>query len=217
MINIQGKVSFGPNMVKDGLILALDAANPKSYSGTGSQWNDLSGSGAHAIMSGTPSYVSNGLLSYWDFTDGNEFASVNISQEYRDIFIILDSNTLGNFETIFSVYTNEDNGLRMLSSSLRVEGSADGGDWHYLTETDVFINGQFDSTGVDLSTKWNFLRAYRANNSGAFGTSFRYEIGGGFSNRNLNAYIAAIWCYDRKLTNDEVIQNYNAQKNRFGT
>ena len=40
----------GPKIVTDGLICYLDAANRKSYSGSGSTWNDLSGNGNHATL-----------------------------------------------------------------------------------------------------------------------------------------------------------------------
>ena len=33
----------GPNIVQDGLVLALDAGSTRSYPGTGTTWYDLSG------------------------------------------------------------------------------------------------------------------------------------------------------------------------------
>lgn len=36
-------ISGGPNIVENGLVLALDAADKNSYSGSGTTWNDLSG------------------------------------------------------------------------------------------------------------------------------------------------------------------------------
>ena len=39
-------VNYGtPLIVQDGLVLHLDAANIKSYPGSGTNWNDLSGNG----------------------------------------------------------------------------------------------------------------------------------------------------------------------------
>ena len=38
-------LSHSPNIVTDGLVLCLDAANPRSYPGSGSSWLDLSGNG----------------------------------------------------------------------------------------------------------------------------------------------------------------------------
>jgi hypothetical protein len=42
----------GPKIVTDGLVLCLDAANSKSYPGTGTAWNDLSVLGIVVIMGG---------------------------------------------------------------------------------------------------------------------------------------------------------------------
>ena len=38
-------ISYNTSIVRDGLVLHLDAANPKSYPGTGTVWKDLSGNG----------------------------------------------------------------------------------------------------------------------------------------------------------------------------
>ena len=53
----------GPKIVTDGLVLYLDAANPKSYPGTGTIWNDLSGNGNNAIKN-NGSY--NNTTKYWE-------------------------------------------------------------------------------------------------------------------------------------------------------
>lgn len=50
----------GPKIVTDGLVLCLDAANRKSYPGSGSTWYDLSGNGNHATLNGT-NFISDHL------------------------------------------------------------------------------------------------------------------------------------------------------------
>lgn len=40
----------GPNIIKDGLVMYLDAANTKSYPGTGNTWYDLSGNGNNTTI-----------------------------------------------------------------------------------------------------------------------------------------------------------------------
>ena len=35
-------VHGGPNIVEDDLVLCIDAANAKSYTGTGTAWTDIS-------------------------------------------------------------------------------------------------------------------------------------------------------------------------------
>ena len=47
---------YSPKISSDGLILALDAANPKSYPGSGNTWYDLSPNNNHAAANG---FVSN--------------------------------------------------------------------------------------------------------------------------------------------------------------
>ena len=48
--------SIGPKIVDENLIFYVDAANEKSYPGSGNTWFDLSGSGNHAELSGTWSH-----------------------------------------------------------------------------------------------------------------------------------------------------------------
>jgi hypothetical protein len=50
----------GPNIVTDGLVLCLDATNPKSYPGIGTDWYDLSGHNNHASLAQftSPEYIT---------------------------------------------------------------------------------------------------------------------------------------------------------------
>jgi hypothetical protein len=59
-------VEYNPRIVTDGLVLCLDAANPKSYPGSGVTWSDLSRSGNHAtFVNGTSfSSTNNGIISF---------------------------------------------------------------------------------------------------------------------------------------------------------
>ena len=60
-------ISGGPKIVTDGLILCLDAANPKSYSGSGSTWTDLSGNNNNFTINGS-TFNSEG---FFNFVDNN--------------------------------------------------------------------------------------------------------------------------------------------------
>jgi hypothetical protein len=61
-------VFYGPKpIITDGLILCLDAANPKSYSGSGTTWTDLTGNGHNGTIDGA-TFNTNGLL-YFDGTN----------------------------------------------------------------------------------------------------------------------------------------------------
>jgi len=208
----------GPHIITDGLILSLDAASTRSYPGTGTTWYDLSGQNAHAEAVNMPTWNSNG---YFEFDGTNdEFHSVDMSQEYRDLFFVFESTKSSGLHMLFGRHDNQDDSLRIEGDSLRTAANVDVNDWQYGAIADVFINGEFDALAngpYDLSAKLNFVRSYRSNNSG-FGNSFRYEISSSLASslRKLKGNLALILCYNRKLSNAEVTQNYNALKSRFG-
>jgi len=206
----------GPRIVTDGLVLSLDAGSERSYPGTGTTWYDLSGQGAHAEAVNMPTWNSNG---YFEFDGTNdELHSVDISQEYRDLFFVLETDKSSGLHMLFGKHNDQDDSLRFEGNSLRTSANIDANDWQYNSVSDVFINGQADALAggnYDMSGKMNFVRSYRSNDSG-FGTSFRYEISSSFNARRLKGNLALILCYNRKLSDAEVTQNYNALKNRFG-
>ena len=49
---------YSPRIVTDGLILYLDAANTKSYPGTGTAWYDLSGNSHNGLLVNSPTFSS---------------------------------------------------------------------------------------------------------------------------------------------------------------
>jgi hypothetical protein len=53
--------SVAPNIVTDGLVLYLDAANTKSYPGSGTTWFDISGNNNHVTLYNGAAY-SNGII-----------------------------------------------------------------------------------------------------------------------------------------------------------
>lgn len=66
-------LGHGTSIVRSGLVLNLDAANPKSYPGSGTAWRDLSGNGNDFTLVGTTySSSNNGSLV---FSGGNSYAS----------------------------------------------------------------------------------------------------------------------------------------------
>ncbi len=50
--------NYSPKIITDGLVLCLDAANTKSYSGSGTTWSDLSKSGNDGILTNGPTFNS---------------------------------------------------------------------------------------------------------------------------------------------------------------
>jgi len=70
--------SNGPKMITNGLVLCLDAANPRSYTNGNSVWNDLSNNGNNGTLTNGPTYnteskgsiVFDGVDDYVSFLGG---------------------------------------------------------------------------------------------------------------------------------------------------
>ena len=72
----------GPNLITDGLLLHLDAANTKSYPGSGTTWTDISGEGINASIDGSSYNSGNGW--YFDFGGGNDNVKVPMTGDVND-------------------------------------------------------------------------------------------------------------------------------------
>ena len=71
-------LSHSPSIVTNGLVLALDAANPKSYPGTGTTWFDLSGNNQHLTLYNSPTF-SSGSMGELLFSGSNDYARIRNS------------------------------------------------------------------------------------------------------------------------------------------
>ena len=67
-------LAHSPRIVTDGLILALDAGNTKSYPGSGDTWTDLSGNSNNATRTNSSEVVYNSS-GWFDWTDGPGYDS----------------------------------------------------------------------------------------------------------------------------------------------
>ena len=54
-------INYNPRTVTDGLVLALDAGNTKSYPGIGTDWFDLSGNGNDGTLTNGPGYSGDAI------------------------------------------------------------------------------------------------------------------------------------------------------------
>src|SRR6056300_758964 len=62
--------AHSPKIVTDGLVLALDAGNPKSYPGSGTVWRGKSGNGNNGTLTNGPTFSSdNGGAIVFDGAD----------------------------------------------------------------------------------------------------------------------------------------------------
>ena len=72
-------LGHGAGIVRSGLVLHLDAANRKSYPGSGTVWNDLSGNGNHGTLINGVSHsnLNNGRFTFDKVNDTVSVPSIN--------------------------------------------------------------------------------------------------------------------------------------------
>jgi len=217
---------YGPSIVTDGLVFYVDAANGNSYPGTGTTWSDLVG-GNDGTFSATPTTDSgNGGSIVFDGVDDYGFAPIA-------------PTTASNFTWISTFETPDiSNTFRLVNN----RGNTGGGIWIQGESTYVrlvigtisaydisfnFSNDQIytvavvvNGTNYELYVNGVYQNNITISSSRTDSNSNNYYFAAGLT---ANGAVAA-WAnqqvyfysyYNRALSADEVLQNYNALKNRF--
>jgi hypothetical protein len=211
-----GRISYYGNIVKDGLILNLDAAKKDSYAGSGTVWNDLSGNSNHATLINSPTYSTLGGGSIlFDGTNSYATGSIQNSSTFTiNIWARNINNTIGGGfistgtspSTAFNTFIQIGGGSRpfqFLGANLLTAATTN--QWVMLTgvQTDTTQQLYINGSSANTATATTVLGDY-------------YNIGRRTDGVYLNTYIATAQIYNRNLSATEIQQNYNAQKSRFG-
>jgi hypothetical protein len=224
-------MNFGPSIVTDNLIFAVDAANPDSYVNGSTTWNDQTvNQNNGTLINGATFDSSNGGSIVFDGTDDYvQFPQNTAGQFTRDVmsfeaWVLLDSmaSTYPIIVQDKSVYNHAD-GIQIYAQSsspkLIVRGGGGVGitsastfalgQWHHFVFTfnstiaQIYINGQLDKIGTIGAVTGNSTYDMYLGN---YGGANLYEWDG---------KMASIKIYHKVLSSAEVLQNYNALKNRF--
>ena len=228
---------YGPRIVTDGLALYLDAANSKSYPGSGSTWYDLSGNNKHFTWFATPSFTSVGIPYF--STLGNRCSGpasnsfgINNTSGYT-IFLMCMQNSLVQ-TSAFKFYSTVSGGRGIFSHCTWNDDNVyfdQGGCCSSNTRTSVASGGSqtwniwtfrrlansstrtISKNGVTLTTNSNAALNIDLTTTGVdIGSSDEY----GGNSSTWNARLQGFTVYNRGLTDIEILQNYNAIKGRFG-
>jgi hypothetical protein len=216
-------IAYNTSIVRNGLVAQLDAANPKSYPGTGTTIIDLSGNGANGTINGTISYVNAGSASYWNFSTASDsnYISSSLAQSYIDCTFVLYPDFSLSSGIVGLVATSApaalgDRSLRFATGtpwSLAARNPGNSNDWAYPSATNYYVNGVASNT---LVSGWNIFGGARTNLS-SFPSTWSYFIGSsGYTGRSFQGRIAACYMYNRVLTAAEQLQNFEALRGRYG-
>lgn len=214
----------GPKIVTDGLVCYLDAANKKSYPGTGDTVYDLSGNGRNGTRAGSakPSWNSDGYFSFTGGVTGNNYTRIDTSNPATsELTVEVFYRPTGNTGTIFRQYQDD-----FHITGNRVSAGNAYSDYMLNPSTSNGLN-----VWVYNAITWynnTTLRFYKNGIQTAAGNRSTPDTDGiaagtvRIGTRN-DAYsehyvgdLALYRFYTRTLSADEILQNYNATKGRFG-
>lgn len=231
----------GPQpIVTNGLVLALDAANQKSYVSGSTIWRDLSGNGNNGTLLSGSTYSSekggnivfdgnddvvngniNGSIFTGSFTQSSWVYKLNANQNWQGVF----SNSVGINYTYLMTFGNGSVAAPYNSVGANQVGISEAGIFLDIgTHINKWLNIIITKTGSTLNIycyKDGILLQNSGTinwNGGNFSTTNNYLLGRhwiGGSVANLQGNIANTLLYNRVLTAAEIQQNYNALKSRF--
>jgi hypothetical protein len=229
---------YSPKIVTDGLIIALDAANVKSYSGSGTTWTDLSQNGRNGTLVNGPTFDSaNGGNIVFDGTNDvvrvvnpttvitadspltvSTWVKVNSSGQ-AIVDTINDSTTWDGWGLWANGPSNRFRWLLLKQYSIpgpAIElflnsNTTWNGSWQHVTAVYTGTQGLIYINGI-LDASANYSGGYDVAAAQAnIGIGARTTAAG-----PTNCNIAQVQVYNRALSATEVLQNFNATRNRFG-
>jgi hypothetical protein len=216
-------LNYSPQITTNGLILALDAADKNSYPETGTTWYDLSGNGYQATMSNmtNSNWVTYNGVKAFETNDTNDqgfrITSFPFPQNGRTYEIWLNSKS---FSIGWQTWFDDGGGERVLFGtstdsifvypSANFTGNLQTGTWYQLAYT---MTGGLNSTIVGYKNATSVGTSTYGYSIATSGTLF---ILGDAGSEITSCYCAIARVYNRVLSANELLQNYNATKTRFG-
>ena len=238
-------LTHSPRIVTDGLVLCLDAGNTKSYPGSGTTWNDLSGNltsfnnGNYTFpsySSGYFTFVNNGVTINHVKVVSN-ILNTSTNTTYTRIGWFYQTSQSTDWGSIIQnqIGNNSDMGLVTKSNKLtfyQYTNSATNGTTsqdYYVQSTGTFNDNAWVMGAITVNRTSQLVKFYINGNYDSqsainvIGNSFSDNIiiGGtdndAYSgNRMFKGRISSVSHYNRILSDAEIQQNFNALRGRFG-
>ena len=212
-------LGHGPNIVKDGLVFNIDAANPKSYPGSGTIIDNMVGTEVGSLNGATYSTDGVGSLNFDgidDYITINGFNSITINTisvwfkfSYAGNNVVMEKGTNGKMmfqpnsagNTI--VYAN----LKYYNGGTGYASSVMDGTWKNWAQIEDTDFSYFYINGILQNSQANTSNATKTNPLVVMARS-----GGSYAQQGN---VGPMQIYNRALSTQEVKQNYNALKSRF--
>ena len=222
-INFTINQNYTPPFAQDGLVLYVSASQSDSYSGSGSVWYDLSESGNNGTITGATYdndnkiFAFNGSTSKVVFnpaiTEGDDTYTLEayfMASQYKTQNVIdqMPSSSFGSRRAAMHLLSSGKGGFNGASNDVREVADYLIDNWEHwvivanITDNNlkIFRNGDISYDGVFANAGALNVSANNnltiGNRSSTDGEAFKGEI-------------KFVRIYDRTLTDDEVLNNYN--------
>jgi hypothetical protein len=229
--------SYSPKIVTDGLVLALDAANAKSYPGSGTAWADLSGNNnSGSLVAGVAFSSENSGVMVFDGTDdtillpsSNSITGDNLQTLTVSVWIKYSKSTISRV-----IQLTGNSGLLLFALVLNEDAVVSTGTIALLTRntTDTATNWLAHQDNYHLQNKYiNVVgvingasrQVYINGERKVSDTNGMLSVTGNTPNARIGSTtftfqgnLGAATIYRRALSANEVLQNFNATRGRFG-
>lgn len=192
-------LGYGASIVRNGLVLHLDATNQKSYPGTGTTWYDLSGNNNNASLVNGPTHSENTFV-----FDGVDDYLITSSVTFKSIMMSLNYYNTGpnsSWKYLIDARSGASGGYYVPSNN------AFGGSWKSTNR----INTNSGSISDIPFNQWHTLYL-EATDTFTDDINFMSRVS---NNEVAGGAIGVIMIYDRYLTEDEVSKNHIAIRSRY--
>lgn len=234
-----------PTLVTNGLVLCMDAANIKSYPGSGTTWTDLSSKKISGTLTNGPTFSSNnggyfifdGVNDHVNLGSSNAITGDNLTTITLDVWVNY-SSTSG--DRLIAIQRGS-GGLNSSLAAMQVNLNQTVNTAGYLQ----FVTRNSTNTNVDylaVNNNYHLVGKFQNFVATITGTSSALYVNGALATSStvsglpsvtnntdpallgiqpgltnpLNGSIAVAKVYNRALTALEVLQNFNALRGRFG-
>jgi hypothetical protein len=216
-------LSHSPQIVRDGLVLYLDAANIKSYPGSGTSAIDLSSAKNNGtLVSGTSfstdnggSFVFDGIDDRIDCNNPGLAQRITISSWVKCTNVAASNNIVSKNGPYF---------MRIVGSVVRFNILTSVGSWLFQNGTTTLSNnvwynlvmvydGAFFKGYINSNPEFSVSKTGDVQSNAALYIGFTPQGG---ENAGFNGSIAQVSIYHKALTDNEIKQNFEALRGRYG-
>ena len=217
-------LSHSPKIVTNGLVLCLDAADQKSYPGTGTTWFDRSGNGNNGTLIGGVGYNSTnaGIIVFDGINDNVSFSTSSLIVNTISLWLYI--KVVQNSAIIYSgpdVYSSSlwEWSIFIYNSDIYFRCSSSGGANIFIYPAANYVNKWVNFTLIRDFNSLSYLYEngiYKNQDNQASSVNTNQLRIGKSSSSAANMNLGNTLLYNRALTAQEIQQNFNATRGRYG-